>query len=357
MSGVIRVLRTRRVQRTHVLCLVCLALGCVSAALSAQPVFIFIPDVTGIGSDPDDPYFFTQMLVMETAARNYPPGESREDSPYSMNGSISPVSSEYDEIGADPLYSLRLELVNNDNGEVLVEQELVYAWAEETNSVLPLLVFTMLANIPPPPPPEPPPAPPPVEIAISDAWRQKWWYFGGFASWGPRVYTGEYQSANLASFGFGLTTEVQFLNFLSVEAGLELAQDWVVVSREEEAEYRGHVLEIPALLKLVIKPGSHFMIEPYAGLQINVPLNETTSPPPLSWTAGLQYAVKAGPGGFFVDARVAMDLGDSTLERPPDNTLYPYRRYAVKLAAGYKIGVFSRGKKTPPPEAGAPPEN
>jgi hypothetical protein len=341
------------VRGIRVLCLWCLALCFQAGALFAQPVFIFIPDVTGRGSAPDDPYFFTQMLIMETAARNYPPGESRDESPYSMNGTLSPVASEYDELGADPLYSLHLQLVNNDSGEVLVEQELVYAWAEETNAVLPLLVFTMLANIPPPEPPAPP-EPQVIQAAVSDAWRQKWWYFGGYASWGPRVYTGDYQSANLANFGFGLETEIQFLNFLSFEAGVELAQDWVVVSRDEEAEYRGHVLEIPALLKLVIKPGVHFMIEPYAGLQLNIPLNEITSPPPLSWTAGLQYAVKAGPGGFFVDARAAVDMGDSTLARLPENTIYPYRRYAIKLAAGYKIGVFSRNKQKPPEEDGGP---
>lgn len=323
-----------------VLALFCRALLFRADALFAQTVSIFIPEVSGTGAEPDESAFFTQMLMIEVAARNYPPAESRETSLYSMHGSLSPVVTEDDSGESGSRYALHLSLVDNATDEVLVEQDLVYTYLDEANEILPLLVFTMLANIPPQP------APPAPELAaFSEAWRQKWWYFDAFACWSPRVYTGAYQSANIVNFGFGFATEIHFLNFMSFETGVELAQDWVVISVDEDVDYRGHVLEIPALLKVVLKPGMHYMIEPYAGAQINLPLNDVTAPPLLALAAGLQYGVKAGPGAFFVDARFSLDLGDSSLEREPANKRYTYHRYAIKLAAGYKIGVFSRNKK------------
>jgi hypothetical protein len=325
-----------------VLALLCRALFPLAApALSAQArpgLSIFIPQVTGTGSGPEDPGFFTQMLAMEVAARNYQLAETRPGSQYSMNGSLSPFILEYDDgEPEEPRYVLHLALEENATSVAVVEQELVYALPEDTYEVLPLLVFTMLANIPPPPEPEP--------AGISDDWRQKWWYGGAFACWTPRVYTGTYQSANIANFSFGLATEIQFLNFMSFETGVELAQDWVVVSPDDDVEYRGHILEIPALLKAVLKPAAYFMIEPYAGIHLNIPLNDLTAPPLFSWTAGAQYGVKAGPGAVFVDARFVMDTGDSTVTMKPGGEPYLYQRYTVKLAAGYKIGVFPRKKR------------
>ena len=96
----------------------------------------------------------------------------------------------------------------------------------------------------------------------------------------------------MASFGFGLAAEIQFLNFLAFETGAELAQDWVIIFPDDEAEYRGHMLEIPALLKLVLKPAG---------------------------------------------------------------AAYHHQRYVMKLAVGYKIGFFPVEKKRVPRTACNPP--
>lgn len=340
------------VQKTIcILALVCRALlPRADQVLSAQAgpgVSIFVPEITGTGSGPDDSVFFTQMLMMEVAARNYQLGETLEDSLYSMNGSLSPLVAEDDAEKypppeeEDPLYTLHLALVENETEAVLIEQDLVYSLPEDVNSVLPVLVFTMLASIPPQalPPPEP--------ARLSDYWRQKWLYFSAFGCWTPRIYIGTLHSTSMVNFGLGLATEIQFSNFMSFETGAEIAQDWVAISPNDNVEYRGHVLEIPAFLKLIFKPASHFMIEPYGGIQVNIPLNQLTVPPLLAWAAGLQYGVKAGPGAVFVDARFVMDIGDSAAVMESDNTAYQYHRYVVKLAAGYKIGIFLREKKEP----------
>jgi hypothetical protein len=330
-----------------ILALICRALlPPADHVLSAQAgVSIFVPEVTGTGSSPDDSDFFTQMLMMEVAARNYQLGDSRGDSLYSMNGSLSPIVPEYDaEDSLPPEYSLHLTLVETETEAILIEQDLVYTLPEDANAVLPVLVFTMLASIPPQPQPEPVPIP--VPVGLSEDWRQKWWYFSAFGCWTPRIYMGNLESTSMINFGFGLATEIQFLNFMSFEAGVEIAQDWVVIAPDDKTEYRSHVLEIPAFLKLIFKPASYFMIEPYGGIQVNIPLNELTSPPLLSWAAGLQYGVKAGPGAVFVDARFIMDIGDSVAMMEPDP--YQYQRRVLKLAVGYKIGVFPRKKKEPP---------
>ena len=167
-----------------ILALVCRALlPRADQVLSAQArpgVSIYVPEITGTGSGPDDSVFFTQMLMMEVAARNYQLGETFEDSLYSMNGSLSPLvveddAEEYPPPEEEaPLYTLHLALVKNETEEVLIEQDLVYSLPEDVNSVLPVLVFTMLASIPPQalPPPEP--------AKLSDDWRQKWLYFSAF---------------------------------------------------------------------------------------------------------------------------------------------------------------------------------
>lgn len=308
------------------------------SAQSGQGVSIFIPEVTGTGSGFGDAAFFTQMLAAEVMAQNCSPGETRRGSRYSLNGSISFAPAQNGSLppgGADPSYVLHLALVENATNTVLVEQELIYSWPEDARDILPLLVFTMLANIPPQQP-----------AGISGEWRNKWWYFSAYGCWTPRIYTDTLQSASMANFGFGLAAAIQLLNFMSFETAVELAQDWVVISPYDYMEYRGHVLEIPALLKGVLKPASYFMVEPYAGVQVNIPINELISPPLFSWTAGVQYGVKAGPGAVFVDARFVMDIGDSTVTTKPGNETHHYHRYAVKLAAGYKIGVFPRKNKS-----------
>jgi hypothetical protein len=322
------------------------------SAQSGQGVSIFIPEVTGTGSGFGDAAFFTQMLAAEVMAQNCSPGETRRGSRYSLNGSISFAPAQNGSLppgGADPSYVLHLALVENATNTVLVEQELIYSWPEDARDILPLLVFTMLANIPPQPPPalpQPSRPPQPEPVVSPGDWRQKWWYFSACGCWTPRVYMGTFQSVSMTNFGFGLGAEMHFLNFMSAEAGMDLAQDWVMISPNDVVKYRSHVLEIPVLLKLVLKPASYFMLEPYGGIQFNIPLNELTSPPLLAWAAGLQYGVKAGPGAMFVDARFVMDIGDSTVTQQPGDKVHQYQRYAIKMAAGYKMGVFPKRKNS-----------
>jgi hypothetical protein len=60
-----------------------------------------------------------------------------------------------------------------------------------------------------------------------------------------------------------------------------------------------------------------------------------------SWLAGIQYGVKAGPGALFIDARFAMDIGESAVEEPPGQYM-AFQRYIIHLGLGYKYGISRR---------------
>ena len=324
----------RKIRLAILLCHILLS-GPLSAQIG-QGISIFIPPVTEIGGIPGDGLYFTDMLLMEVAARNYRIAETIEAALYSLSGTVSPADILGE--GLESFYALHLALVDNETEEVMVEQYLVYSDPEEINELFPVLVFNMLANIPPLPPPES------SFVEVPDDWRQKWWYFAAYGFWSPRLYSGTFRSASMANFGLGLSTELHPLNFLSLEAGVELANDWVVISPEDYTDYHGQVLEIPALVKFVFKPDRHYMIEPYAGLQFNFSINGFTRPPLFSLLAGVQFGVRAGPGALFVDARFGLDLGKSGLHPSADAFGHKYRRYVVKIGLGYKIGVFLRNK-------------
>jgi hypothetical protein len=218
-----------------------------------------------------------------------------------------------------------------------VEQDLVYGALEETNEYLPLLVFTMLANI------SVPEAEPTPAAVIDNAWQRKWFYVGAGAIWTPRVYEGEFQSASLYNFGGGVFLEWRDLNILSISAGAEVVQDWIAISAANQKEVKGFVLELPVLVKLVFRPSRYFMLEPYGGVQLNLPLGGDGQVPPFfSITAGLQYCAKAGPGAFFIDGRAAVDMGKSMLE-PADSR--GFQRFAIKLGVGYKFGFLGQKQR------------
>jgi hypothetical protein len=299
-------------------------------AQTRNDIVIYVPRVTGWGGTADDPAFFSNMFIMEVSARSYAIGHSRGDSDYTLSGNVSTYQAGYqdeDELQA-PLYALHVSLTNNLTSQVVVEQDLVYEIAAETNEVLPVLIFNMLASIPI------------VKVGYNDSWRNKWWYFSIEGFWSPRLYSSKGTSINALNFGGGAATEVQFFNFMSFKGGVDIVPDTISVSSDEVPT--GIMLEAPFMLKLVLKPGLYYMLEPYGGIQINAPLTGEIAPSLLSWLAGFQYGVKAGEGVFFVDGRVVYDLEATRL---PSGSVEPEtNRIMLKIGIGLKYGIFTRKK-------------
>jgi hypothetical protein len=266
---------------------------------------------------------------------------------YSLVGTLSPQIGQSREIQS----VFHLVLRNNKTGQVTVEQDLIYRNTDDTYQLLPTQVSTVLNTIP-------------RNTGNTgnsrnasntgnksntgstdnnDEWRNNWLYFGLAVFWTPRVYIGSDSGNNSTYYGYvrgAFSTELQLLKFMSFETGAELAADWVTTDSRPDG-YQNTLIEIPFMLKFVIKPGAYFMLEPYAGAQYNLPIYDYTKPPMFSWLAGIQYGVKAGPGALFVDARFAMDIGESAVEDIPGKYM-TFQRYIIHLGLGYKFGFFRR---------------
>jgi len=310
--------------RNNILVLALLLCGGFSLAAQSRPdASIYVTPVTGTGSKAEDNSVFYKQLVLELTGQKFNLAKAQDGAGYSLIGSLGNYT------GCEGQFVFHLELRENQTGELKAEGDLLYEAPGDVNQQFPVLVTTLLYTIP-------------IDPAVNDEWRNKWLYFGLAVTWTPHFYIGDGGSLYLGDPHGGFSAECHFLNFLSFETGIELAVDWLNISGKD---YRNPMLEIPLLAKFVIKPGSYFMIEPYAGAYINIPFSDTTKPPLFSWLAGVQSAVKVGPGAIFLDGRFAMDIGKSTVKTAPGVVVPPYQRYIINIGLGYKYGLFQRNKK------------
>jgi len=308
--------------------IVLLILLCSSFPLCAQVKYaaIYVPPVSGSGGKPENNDLFYKQLVAEVTYQHFKVAKTLNDADYTLAVTLSAHSG--NKASDVTQYNLHIELKDNKTGKKLAEGDLEYGIAEEIKDLFPSLVYTILNTIP--------------EEAGKYNWRNKWLYAGAGAIWTPRIYASESVSTHLASFGGGVFAEFHFLNFLSVEAGVEFASDMIKILAKAEENYPNYLLEIPVLLKYVIKLGDYFILEPYAGAQFNIPLDKTTKPPLFSLLAGFQYGVKAGPGIFYIDPRFSMDIGESVMETVPSFKDLSFQRYIIHLGIGYKYGFFTK---------------
>jgi len=308
--------------------IVCLFLLCASFSLYAQSnsAAVYVPPVTGTGSKPEDNDFFYNQLVSEVTYQHFILAKTQKAAEFSLVGTLSahPDNASY----GVKQYVLHLSIVDNKTNKSRSDGELVYEVPEDIKELFPSLVYTLLYTIP--------------EGSGKDNWRNKWLFAGINAIWTPRIYTAESVTTYLGSFGGGVFTEFHFLKFMSVGAGLEIASDSVKVAVRDKESYSNVLLEIPVFARIVLKPGNYFLVEPYGGVQFNIPFNKTTVPPKISWLAGFQYGVKVGPGVLFIDPRFSMDIGKSAMD--PDSVFkdISFQRYIIHLGIGYKLGFLTK---------------
>ena len=324
-------------------------------ALNAQsrPTVIYVEPVSGTGSGPGDNEYFTNLIAKELAALHYTVVTMPLNAAYTLRAVITPQDIRGETFMAR-MYVLHLGLWNNRTGAPLMNRDVFYTTPHEITGLL----ATILSQLP-------------LEPGDSasangganagtdsdsannageepDAWRYRQWYFTANVFWSPRTYTAQATSTYYINFGFGLYAEyhfvkfaagkLEFLKYLSVGTGLELVPDWVVVTDMVNDNYRDLVLEIPLLIQFVIKPSGHFMLTPYAGINLNLALYGETVPPLFAWRVGFQYGVKAGPGIIVIDPWFSMDMGKSRLGMDVVDNI-SYQRYMMHIAIGYKYGL------------------
>ena len=308
--------------------IVCLLLLCPFFSLYAQSngAAIYVPPVTGTGSKLEDNEIFYKQLVSEVTYQQFNLEKTKNDAEFSLAGTISALP------GNTPSgvkqYVLRLALRDNTTNKLRANGDLVYGSPEDLKDLLPNLVYTLLHTIP--------------ESAGKDNWRNKWLFAGVGAFWTPRVYTTESASMHIGSFGGGIFAEYHFLDFLSVGAGFELASDLIKVAPNTDENYSNVLLEIPVLVKFVVKPGDYFLLEPYTGFHFNIPFGKATLPPVISWLIGFQYGVKAGSGVLFIDPRFSIDIGESGMDPDSPFKNISFQRYIIHFGIGYKLGFFTK---------------
>jgi len=360
------------------LSIVFVALLAVCFSLSAQSprssVAIFFPLVTGTGSSRSDNAYITTMLTNEMKTRNCIVAGSLHEAGYSLYGMLAEYHEEWlylldysfsntqnkpDAVtthtfnsllqnSPEQLYVLQLILKNEKSNEVILLQNVLYHSMDDVYNFFPILVSNIFFGI----------NGKQVNTrnrsgALSDKsskpvnaqddsdadWFNKRLYLGFSGFWSPRVYYGAEQSALFVNFGGGVSVEASLLKFLSFGTGLELVPDWVWATDNENDNYRNLMLEIPFSLKFVIKV-SHYLIAPYGGVHINIPLYDTTVPTRSSWMVGLDYGVKAGPGIIFVEPRFSRDIDYSHINADWNVTAPSYRRIITHIGVGYKFGFF-----------------
>jgi len=308
--------------------IVFILLLCASFSLCAQSrsATVYVPPITGTGGKPADNDFFYKQLVYEVEYQKFVLAKAKKDAEFSLAATLSAHPD--NRPTGDKQYVLHLSIVDNKTGKSMSDGELIYEVAEDIKNLFPSLVYTLLFTIP--------------EETGKDNWRDKILFAGVGAFWTPRVYTSESSSAHLVNFGAGVFAEYHFLNFLSVEAGFEIANDMFKVTSSGSENYTNILLEIPVLVKYVFKPGDIFVLEPYVGAHFNIPFGKATVPPIISALAGFQYGVKAGPGVVFVDPRFSMDIGESAISQESDFKDISFQRYIIHIGVGYKIGFLTR---------------
>jgi hypothetical protein len=259
----------------------------------------------------------------------------------------------------------------------MVTQELFFIQPEESYEVLPFLVWQMLANAPflvteAPPPPPPPPAVVNTDTNASrmapivnlinavpddDTWKNKWIYLG--AKFGPSLHfymTGSNsfnKDVDIQSFTVetGLEASIQVLDFLSIQAEAVFSLDNADYRKlnqpgsgsppKVDHMYNSVYLYFPLMLKVVLKPGRTFLLEPYGGAYLNTGLSGDMRLPIGGWLAGADFGFKVGSGVLFIDLRYATDFLDTTVSGDYDG-LVEFRRHTATVSAGYKIGFLNR---------------
>ena len=290
-----------------------------SLITSLTPLATRIPEI-----NENDILRYSNMLFQE--GWTFVPGEQQESSPMPANTYFYEASHDK---AVDQLYVFTITAQNAKTDTLLVEQTLIYATIDDIINYFPLLMFNIYSRIIKTP-----------ERKDPGLWRENWLFMSFTMLWSPRTYYGTERSTYLVNFGGASSVEFHFAKYFSGEIGIVLISDWVQVLPTDY--YQDLILEIPLLIKLVLKPFDHFMLEPYGGFQLNVSLFGTTVPPLFSWTAGFQYGVRAGPGAIVADTRISGDFGRGGLVMGGNIDKDRYQRSLIHIGLGYKVGVQSK---------------
>jgi hypothetical protein len=332
-------------------------------AQTRNDVFIYIPPCTG--NNEADSRFFDESFAREIAQAGYTITQNETEAHYHIYMQMED-NIEYGEYEDSKLKILSIGLADPRNSREIISFAWEYDNPEEITEWMDML-YQSIPNVAAS-------VPPSVSDTVSDTdrWRNKWFYalaYGGvdftwflsenikgaeYTYTGPLLPDGRQKYINAGNNQGGVVrplggagVEFQFLNFMSAETGIKL--------RFNNAEMNEDVpvLAFPLYIKFPLKPGKLFMLEPYAGIELNISAYpKKIKPAIISAAGGFQFGMWGGNlGAAFIDANISVDLGLSDVKG-----LYgegKFQRIALGLSVGYKFGFFDRKPATAPQPADA----
>jgi hypothetical protein len=263
-------------------------------------------------------------------------------------------------------YYLQLWLWDMSNASMIYTDDLVYEDINEGLQSLPGLVEWLFSHIT-------------VVSAESDlpvkGWEEKLITAGVRSGISQRWYTEPEKiapGAQALNFEGGLFVSVFLNSLLSFQAEMNFTFDNLVyrgidrTGGEGESgpvyvyaneKYTAYSLTFPLLAKVNFRPGN-FRLAPFAGIYAFVPLGEAlyrrnpggtdsfswSAAAPLGYIAGLETAMKLGPGLLIGDIRYSGDFGAITIDKGNGEDT-AYRRGGISFTLGYAFGFIDIRKR------------
>jgi hypothetical protein len=308
--------------------------------------------IQGTGQ-PDFVQGFKEALVIEAKAAGYDITENMTQAKYIIRFTV-----EFDQTQQRSKFIV--SLIKVVDSSVIVSMEYLFADEEEMLLYSQLVFFMLISNLP-----DNETAP---TETVNDDWRNKWFYLSPSYNYslmfmalqpdgligGAGVYTGDFDSPTavgpldnkiITMQGFGLGAEIQFLNFMSVEAGAQISMEEIV---------KNHLMYnvlFSAKLKFPLKFLKTVVFEPYGigAYPMRFPSEEEVFAvyPKYVFGGGMQIAVKAGnSGAIFFDVNY-LYFGKTAMKNhltelyPKPSVIY-YEHSVLGFAVGYKFGIGNR---------------
>jgi len=295
---------------------------------------------------------FKYALIIEAKAAGYQVTEDLAAAKYSIKFTV-----EFDR--AEQRFKFNVSLVKVEGSSVIVTMEYLFADEEEMLLYSQLVFFMLMANLPEDE----------IRTAVEDdTWRNKWLYARASLDYsimllalkgdgligGIGAYNGPTESPTMVTPldnkvvpvpGISLGAEVQFLDWMSAEPGVQISFEEAV---------KNHLmfnLLLSMNIKFPLKFFSNFVPEPYlaAAYPMRFPKGKEifASFPMLAFGGGIQVAVKMEKNSaLFFDVNY-MYFGDTGMKNQlvglsPNPKVIKYNNSVLGFRIGYKYGFFDR---------------
>jgi hypothetical protein len=299
---------------------------------------------------------FKYALKIEATAAGYDVTDNMVEAKYIIKFTVA-----FDQVQQKSKFNVSLVKVA-DSSEI-VAMEYLFTDEEEMLLYSQLVFFMLMANLP---------EDETGSGVVDDTWRNKWLYARVSFDYsvmllalirnekelvaGSGAYNGPFDAPTMVTFlenkgvpafGLGLGAEVQFLDFMSVEPGIQASYEHV------EQGYSTLSL-LPSLsIKFPLKFFSGFVPEPYISvaypirIELENEIFEKSTFPMLAYGGGIQAAVKMGKNSALFFEASYMYFGEVNINNYfgafAENPKVIKHNYSlVSFKIGYKYGFFNR---------------